>query len=64
MHISLGRSGSGLRLTKILGRVTHIQTENALRCGYPHPPHVVPPGGGVTWCTQNFSLRLTVLLCG
>ena len=38
----------------------------------PSPPRVVPhslsfPGGGwgtVTWSTQNFSLRLIVLLCG
>ena len=38
----------------------------------PPPPLVVPhplsfPGGGwgtVTWSTQNFSLRLIVLLCG
>ena len=33
------------------------------------PPHVVPhplslSGGGVTWSSQNFSLRLIVLLCG
>ena len=40
---------------------------------YPHPPVSFPtpcrsPGGGgwgtVTWSTQNFSLRLIVLLCG
>ena len=37
---------------------------------YPPPPRVVPHplsfpgGGGVTWSTQNFSLRLIVLLCG
>ena len=30
----------------------------------PVPPLVVPQGGGVTWSTQNFSLRLIVLLCG
>ena len=32
----------------------------------PAPPFVLPPGGvgAVTWSTQNFSLRLTVLLCG
>ena len=36
---------------------------------YPLPPFVLPhplsfPGGGVTWSTQKFLLRLTVLLCG
>ena len=40
-----------------------------LHIKYPPPPLVVPhplsfPGGGVTWSTQNFSLRLIVLLCG
>ena len=29
----------------------------------PHPLSF-PGGGGVTWSTQNFSLRLLVLLCG
>ena len=29
----------------------------------PHPLSFLG-GGGVTWSTQNFSLRLIVLLCG
>ena len=49
-------------------------TRGRMRAQYPlpHGPLVVPhplsfPGGGgvtVTWSTQNFSLRLIVLLCG
>ena len=31
---------------------------------YVPPPLVIPRGGGVTWSTQNFLLRLIVLLCG
>ena len=30
----------------------------------PHPLSFPGGGGGVTWSTQNFSLRLIVLLCG
>ena len=30
----------------------------------PAPPLVLPQGGGVTWSTQKFLLRFTVLLCG
>ena len=42
-----------------------------MQCNYlgvgPYPTPLSFPGGGgggVTWSTQNFSLRLIVLLCG
>ena len=31
---------------------------------FPTPCRSPGGGGGVTWSTQNFSLRLIVLLCG
>ena len=58
----------------ITENVANIRVVQDRVLSYPPPPLVVPhplsfPGGGggwgtVTWSTQNFSLRLIVLLCG